>query len=46
MRFAQFIYDGVEPVEMAIHGVLSMARRHQPAFPGEFSAPIHRFCEA
>jgi len=30
MRFAQFIYDGVEPVEMAIYGVLSMARRIAP----------------
>ena len=30
MRFAQFIYDGVEPVEMAIYGVLSMARRVAP----------------
>lgn len=30
MRFAQFIYDGVEPVEMAIYGVLSMARRIVP----------------
>ena len=46
MRFAQFIYDGVEPVEMAIHGVLSMARRHQPAFPGGFSTPIQRSCDA
>jgi len=30
VRFAQFIYDGVEPVEMAIYGVLSMARRIAP----------------
>ncbi len=30
MRFAQFIYDGVEPVELAIYGVLSMARRIAP----------------
>ncbi len=30
MHFAQFIYDGVEPVEMAIYGVLSMARRIAP----------------
>jgi transcriptional regulator GlxA family with amidase domain len=30
MRFGQFIYDGVEPVEMAIYGVLSMARRIAP----------------
>jgi transcriptional regulator GlxA family with amidase domain len=30
VRFAQFIYDGVEPVEMAIFGVLSMARRIAP----------------
>lgn len=30
VHFAQFIYDGVEPVEMAIYGVLSMARRIAP----------------
>jgi transcriptional regulator GlxA family with amidase domain len=30
VRFAQFLYDGVEPVEMAIYGVLSMARRIAP----------------
>src|SRR5262245_58381872 len=27
MRFGVFIYDGVEPVDLATYGVLSMARR-------------------
>jgi transcriptional regulator GlxA family with amidase domain len=31
MRFAVFIYDGVEPVDLATYGVLSMARRIAPA---------------
>ena len=31
MRFGVFIYDGVEPIELAIYGVLSMARRVEPA---------------
>lgn len=30
MRFAIFIYDGVEPVDLAAFGVLSMARRVAP----------------
>lgn len=30
MRFAIFIYDGVEPVDLATYGVLSMARRIAP----------------
>jgi transcriptional regulator GlxA family with amidase domain len=30
MRFAIFIYDGVEPVDLATYGVLSMARRVAP----------------
>lgn len=30
MRFAVFIYDGVEPVDLATYGVLSMARRVAP----------------
>ena len=30
MRFAVFIYDGVEPVDLATYGVLSMARRIAP----------------
>ena len=30
MRFAIFIYDGVEPVDLATFGVLSMARRVAP----------------
>jgi len=31
MRFAVLIYDGVEPVDLATFGVLSMARRVEPA---------------
>lgn len=31
MRFGVFVYDGVEPIELAIYGVLSMARRVEPA---------------
>ena len=30
MRFGIFIYDGVEPVDLATYGVLSMARRVAP----------------
>ena len=30
MRFAVFIYEGVEPVDLATYGVLSMARRIAP----------------
>jgi transcriptional regulator GlxA family with amidase domain len=30
MRFGVFIYDGVEPVDLATSGVLSMARRIRP----------------
>jgi transcriptional regulator GlxA family with amidase domain len=30
MRFAIFIYDGVEPIDLATFGVLSMARRVAP----------------
>lgn len=30
MRFAVFIYEGVEPVDLATYGVLSMARRVAP----------------
>lgn len=30
MRFAVFVYDGVEPVDLATYGVLSMARRIAP----------------
>ncbi|MEO8187272.1 MAG: DJ-1/PfpI family protein, partial [Burkholderiaceae bacterium] len=30
MRFAIFIYEGVEPVDLATFGVLSMARRVAP----------------
>lgn len=39
MRFAQFIYDGVEPVEMAVYGVLSMARRIAPQIEMFMVAP-------
>jgi transcriptional regulator GlxA family with amidase domain len=31
MRFGVFIYDGVEPIDLAAYGVLSMARRVVPA---------------
>ncbi len=30
MRFGVFIYDGVEPIDLAAYGVLSMARRVAP----------------
>lgn len=30
MRFAIFIYDGIEPIDLATFGVLSMARRVAP----------------
>jgi transcriptional regulator GlxA family with amidase domain len=30
MRFAVFVYEGVEPVDLATYGVLSMARRVAP----------------
>jgi hypothetical protein len=30
MRFAVFIYEGVEPVDLATYGVLSMAPRIAP----------------
>jgi len=30
MRFAVFVYEGVEPVDLATYGVLSMARRIAP----------------
>ena len=30
MRFGIFIYDGVEPIDLASFGVLSMARRIAP----------------
>jgi transcriptional regulator GlxA family with amidase domain len=31
MKFGIFIYDGVEPIDLATYGVLSMARRVSPA---------------
>jgi transcriptional regulator GlxA family with amidase domain len=31
MKFGVFIYDGVEPIDLATYGVLSMARRVVPA---------------
>jgi transcriptional regulator GlxA family with amidase domain len=30
MRFGVFLYDGVEPIDLATYGVLSMARRIRP----------------
>jgi hypothetical protein len=31
VKFGVFIYDGVEPIDLATYGVLSMARRVAPA---------------
>lgn len=39
MRFAVLIYDGVEPVDLATYGVLSMARRIAPAISAFTVAP-------
>jgi len=39
MRFAVHIYDGVEPVDLATYGVLSMARRVAPAIAPFTVAP-------
>ena len=30
MKFGVFLYDGVEPIDLATFGVLSMARRIRP----------------
>ncbi|MGH7248375.1 MAG: DJ-1/PfpI family protein, partial [Pseudomonadota bacterium] len=30
MRFAIFVYEGTEPIDLATFGVLSMARRVEP----------------
>ena len=40
MRFAVCIYDGVEPVDLATYGVLSMARRVAPQISMFTVAPI------
>jgi transcriptional regulator GlxA family with amidase domain len=40
MRFAVFIYEGVEPVDLATYGVLSMARRIAPQISMFTVAPI------
>ena len=42
MRFAVFIYDGVEPVDLATYGVLSMARRIAPQISMFTVAPAGR----
>jgi len=39
MRFAVLIYDGVEPVDLATYGVLSMARRIAPEISAFTVAP-------
>ena len=39
MRFGIFIYDGVEPIDLATFGVLSMARRVAPAIEITTIAP-------
>ena len=39
MRFGIFIYDGVEPIDLATFGVLSMARRVEPAIAITTIAP-------
>lgn len=39
MRFAVYIYDGVEPVDLATYGVLSMARRIAPGISAFTVAP-------
>ena len=37
--FGVFIYDGTEPIDLATFGVLSMARRIQPAITIHTIAP-------
>lgn len=39
MRFAIFIYDGTEPIDLATYGVLSMARRVAPSIEVTTVAP-------
>jgi transcriptional regulator GlxA family with amidase domain len=40
MKFGVFIYDGVEPIDLATFGVLSMARRIQPDIEITTLAPM------
>lgn len=40
MRFGIFIYDGVEPIDLATFGVLSMARRIEPRIEIVTIAPV------
>lgn len=40
MRFGIFIYDGVEPIDLATFGVLSMARRIAPEIEITTIAPL------
>lgn len=40
MRFAVFIYEGVEPIDLATFGVLSMARRVAPQIEILTVAPV------
>ena len=39
MRFGVFVYDGVEPIDLAVFGVLSMARRVAPGISMTTVAP-------
>ena len=40
MKFGVFIYDGVEPIDLATFGVLSMARRIRPDIEIRTIAPV------
>jgi transcriptional regulator GlxA family with amidase domain len=40
MKFGIFIYDGVEPIDLATYGVLSMARRIEPSIEICTIAPV------
>jgi len=40
MKFGVFIYDGVEPIDLATFGVLSMARRIRPDIAITTLAPV------
>jgi transcriptional regulator GlxA family with amidase domain len=39
MRFGIFVYEGVEPIDLATFGVLSMARRIRPEIAISTLAP-------
>lgn len=40
MKFGVFLYDGVEPIDLATYGVLSMARRVAPEIDPVTIAPV------